>query len=75
MIKMKGDVKELNHIYIDQFNNTYYVKGNVGNSPPVVVRYNEKINRWMYEFDVGHKFVSPFNKIMVDDLNQCYIFY
>jgi hypothetical protein len=62
----------LNFLYIDQFNNTYYVRGNVGDRPPVVVRYNEKINRWMYESVVSHKIVSPFDKSMVDDLARCY---
>jgi hypothetical protein len=62
----------LNFLYIDQFNNTYYVRGNVGDRPPVVVRYNEKINKWMYESVISHKIVSPFDKAMVDDLARCY---
>ncbi len=63
---------ELNYLYIDQFGNTYYVKGNI-DRPPGVVRYNKILNQWVCESNDSYKLRSPHTKEMEDDLKKCYL--
>ena len=62
---------ELNYLYIDQFGNTYYVKGNI-DRPPGVFRYNKILNQFVCESSVSHKLRSIHTKEAEADLKKCY---